>query len=1514
MRSMSFRLLAVLLLSALMSTPAAPPAAAVPAHVPEARPAADAAPVQFLRDLPDIGPSINDATAWLVGGGYLYWARCQYIISSVPQSTAARPDAGYAGYLRRWPLRGGRVVTITDKAFCNSDSWAADASGLYYWENGYIYRRTVSDPATATPVVTTAQPTGALVLDGDTLFYIVGTSIYSTPKWQTVNPDPRYDETEYIVETGANGSGLIVNGGSLTWFGGGRVRSIPKTCQNNCTPSNLAIENGAYLSAASISGPLLGSSTNPLWVSGPLQTITGQTYAGNEIRGYYCSFIIGGPSCNAGNVYTAPNRADSNGVTRPATIGPLATDGHYLFWVENLKICSTGPLGIYCSTSDAGRLMKYNIRRSIIGQPDQFDNPQPIATKNSSGAFAINGTPNVAVVDGWVYFDTSNSVSRIRADAPPISWDLAFSAWEVTQGIQNLNNDVPLVASKPTYVRLYGTKLNGPDAYGVEAQLLGQTGSGANLGVLRPLNGAQTFNTKNAAPNRGTITGSWLFQLPASWLNAGTLRLRASIDPRGVWNDPNRANNINGYQAFTLTRKAPVCIVTIPVRTHGPAASNTSPNVFFARDMVRRLWPVSDVWLYHQDDDIAELQARFGIPPWEYGPYEIPEDTWKMLVSLTERDLFSDDPDRCDDAGARTHYVGIVSPQTPTGDADVDAGTNGSGRVGYDQAWVKLPRDDFDRFDYRGVRVATLPHELAHNYERKHVNCGGPDDPDPDYPYKAADGTACTLDNRDQSAPTTYFGFDVKSQTPIAPTAARDLLAYTCNNPTTCTPRWSSDYTWRGLFNGVKSTAVLASDPAAQGGQVPQLATAANVVLVTGIISPTANQGALSYGWVYPTNAVGRTLIRKWQAHAAPAATQARADTPNYHVQVVAADGTVLDDRAVTLVHSDLHSDMPAHTPAPDEAATFALTFPAPASAVARLLLLQDSTVLASLSPGSSAPLVSILSPAGGETVDNHLTLSWRASDPDNDKLLFTVQYSPDNGQTWRALLTGIPSPSNGDTTTLNLDALTGIPASTTGGLIRVAASDGYNTTLAVSQPFTVVNRAPQPYIDSPGGSAMSAGQTVALHGGATDPEDGGLADSALRWTLNGAEIGTGAQQTLEGLAPGSYTLALTARDSAGREGTTSTTLTVAPLVVPLAVAPVLDGTCDDAAYASAARIPLAPYTDGSNGQAFVQLVRTGEALYACFVGMQRTGGTSPGTFAILRADTDYTRKNAVGPNDHAFLLDESGVLSTYNGNGSGYVRWSGSAQGQVSANDTTWSAEMRVDASALGGMNHVIGLAAEQAWVRSNSDRFPWPHRSALEKPGTWATTLLGDAVRINSVVPPALPVGSGDSVVTVQGSGFANGATVLWNGAARPTTVISSTAARVTLSAADLATAGTFSMTAANAGLEAAPANSVPFDVLNPVPQIAQAGLAGRTLVVAGSSFAPGATVQFNGVAHPATSSGGLLQATLTDLELLVADGAEVTVLNPGPGGGVSNVAVLRAAAPAPGGRWLYLPLTQR
>src|SRR5207245_364307 len=142
----------------------------------------------------------------------------------------------------------------------------------------------------------------------------------------------------------------------------------------------------------------------------------------------------------------------------------------------------------------------------------------------------------------------------------------------------------------------------------------------------------------------------------------------------------------------------------------------------------------------------------------------------------------------------------------------------------------------------------------------------------------------------------------------------------------------------------------------------------------------------------------------------------------------------------------------------------------------------------------------------------NQMTISWHAADPDSDdRLLYTIQYSPDQGQTWRALATDFPGSPDSDTVTLSLQSLGGIPGSTTGALIRVAASDSYHTALATSQPFTVTNRPPRPAIILPApGQAVAAGQAATLRGRASDAEDGGLKGDALHWTVDGRPTGSG--------------------------------------------------------------------------------------------------------------------------------------------------------------------------------------------------------------------------------------------------------------------------------------------------------------------------------------------------------------------------------------------------------------------
>src|SRR5205823_3263599 len=109
-----------------------------------------------------------------------------------------------------------------------------------------------------------------------------------------------------------------------------------------------------------------------------------------------------------------------------------------------------------------------------------------------------------------------------------------------------------------------------------------------------------------------------------------------------------------------------------------------------------------------------------------------------------------------------------------------------------------------------------------------------------------------------------------------------------------------------------------------------------------------------------------------------------------------------------------------------------------------------------------------------------------------------------------------------------------------------------------------------------------------------------------------------------------------------------------------------------------------------------------------------------------------------------------------------------------------------------------------------------------------------------------------------TVNGTGLVNGSVVRWNGANRTTTFVSATQAQASISAADIAIAGTAQVTVFNptpgGGTSANSAFSI--NASNPVPSItslspasATAGAAAFTLTVNGTGFVSGSVVNWNG-----------------------------------------------------------------
>jgi hypothetical protein len=181
----------------------------------------------------------------------------------------------------------------------------------------------------------------------------------------------------------------------------------------------------------------------------------------------------------------------------------------------------------------------------------------------------------------------------------------------------------------------------------------------------------------------------------------------------------------------------------------------------------------------------------------------------------------------------------------------------------------------------------------------------------------------------------------------------------------------------------------------------------------------------------------------------------------------------------------------------------------------------------------ANSPSVSILSPNGGESwaANGAATITWVASDLDDDILTYRVYYSPDEVN-WIP----IGTPTNEPNLTIDVSELPG----SEGAKVRVIATDGVNTSSDDSDAsFTVGSKGPSAMILSPQveGNFPSTAPLL-LQGYAYDLEGGELKGSALTWSSSkDGNLGTG-DYVLTYLSQGQHTITLTATDSDGNTAT----------------------------------------------------------------------------------------------------------------------------------------------------------------------------------------------------------------------------------------------------------------------------------------------------------------------------------------------------------------------------------------
>ena len=198
---------------------------------------------------------------------------------------------------------------------------------------------------------------------------------------------------------------------------------------------------------------------------------------------------------------------------------------------------------------------------------------------------------------------------------------------------------------------------------------------------------------------------------------------------------------------------------------------------------------------------------------------------------------------------------------------------------------------------------------------------------------------------------------------------------------------------------------------------------------------------------------------------------------------------------------------------------------------IARVEIVAGGAVVAARDRSAHPPTAAFLSPRKGARVSGPLTVRWRASDADADRLRFTLGYSAD-GRTFHDVAGG---PAGG-----RVRIPAAMLAASKRARLRLRVSDGFAETAVASPPFAIAPRRPAVTILQPlPDGRFAGGSLVFLSGGATDYRGHRLVGARLRWLARGKTLGFGEQLTAA-IPAGAREIRLVASDAAGRTGSAS--------------------------------------------------------------------------------------------------------------------------------------------------------------------------------------------------------------------------------------------------------------------------------------------------------------------------------------------------------------------------------------
>ena len=403
---------------------------------------------------------------------------------------------------------------------------------------------------------------------------------------------------------------------------------------------------------------------------------------------------------------------------------------------------------------------------------------------------------------------------------------------EVTQAIQDMNNSVVLIAGKRTFARVYvqGTSA----ASGVSARLYGYR-SGISLGPpLHPINPGGAINIQNRAPSRFVMGDTFNFELPSSWIGAGTIELVAEINPANRPIENNRGNNSisSGPLNFLDTKPLRLHLRDIQYTTLTGLYVQARPLDFqLLESQLRRMYPISHLITTQRTIVITGTDHELVKYPFDLSiEFANPRQPPVAYAANWVNEQIKHQPEFSSAVNSAWIFYGMVfdSGGFMRGEANgipsrVASGPSGPGNAGW----------DFDG-SYGDWYAA---HEIGHVLDQHHADYCGAESAffEPNYPYAGG-----WIGNGWQ-----YFGFDAGypalgvAQRPI-PNNWTDVMTY-CNN------EWISDYTYTRIRNYIQSNGAFTTLDAPPPAADVLAPAAVDTLSVAGQIQTVVQAAAVTY-------------------------------------------------------------------------------------------------------------------------------------------------------------------------------------------------------------------------------------------------------------------------------------------------------------------------------------------------------------------------------------------------------------------------------------------------------------------------------------------------------------------------------------------------------------------------------------------------------------------------------------------------------------------------------------------